>query len=49
MNLEEATRTAFYSGQSGDVVLFSPGVVSGGMFKTYRERGDMFKDAVSQL
>jgi UDP-N-acetylmuramoylalanine--D-glutamate ligase len=49
MNLEEATRSAFYSGQSGDVVLFSPGVVSGGMFKTYRERGDMFKDAVSQL
>lgn len=49
MNLEEATRTAFYSGTSGDVVLFSPGVVSGGMFRTYRERGDQFKDAVAQL
>ena len=49
MNLEEATRSAFYSGKSGDVVLFSPGVVSSGMFRTYRERGDLFKDAVAQL
>lgn len=49
MNLEEATRSAFYSGNKGDVVLFSPGVVSGGMFRTYRERGDKFKDSVSQL
>jgi UDP-N-acetylmuramoylalanine--D-glutamate ligase len=49
MNLEEATRTAFYSGEAGDVVLFSPGIVSGGMFRTYRERGDKFKDSVSQL
>lgn len=49
MNLEEAVRTAFYSGTAGDVVLFSPGVVSSGMFRTYRERGDLFKNAVSQL
>lgn len=49
MNLEEAVRTAFYSGSAGDVVLFSPGVVSSGMFRTYRERGDLFKNAVSQL
>lgn len=49
MNLEEATRSAFYAGDKGDVVLFSPGVVSGGMFKTYRERGDKFKESVYQL
>ncbi|PKP27414.1 MAG: hypothetical protein CVU02_03525 [Bacteroidetes bacterium HGW-Bacteroidetes-19] len=49
MNLEEATRTAFYSGKKGDVVLFSPGVISGGIFRTYRERGDKFKDAIAQL
>ena len=49
MNLEEATRTAFYAAQDGDCVLFSPGVVSGGIYKTYRERGEQFKNAVAQL
>lgn len=49
MNLEEAVRNAYYSCKQGDVVLFSPGNTSSGMYRTYRERGDKFKDAVAQL
>ncbi len=49
MNLEDAVRTAFYSSEPGDVVLFSPGIGSSGIYPTYRERGDKFKDAVAQL
>jgi len=49
MNLEDAVRTAFYAGSSDETVLFSPGVVSAGMYRTYRERGDKFKEAVAQL
>ena len=43
MNLEEAVRTAFMLLKMEIAVLFSPGVVSGGIHKTYRERGDQFK------
>jgi len=49
MNLEDAVRTAFYAGSSDETVLFSPGTVSEGMYRTYRERGDKFKEAVAQL
>jgi len=49
MNLEDAVRTAFYAGSTGETVLFSPGVVSSGMYRTYRERGERFKEAVAQL
>jgi UDP-N-acetylmuramoylalanine--D-glutamate ligase len=49
MNLEDAVRTAFYAGSSDETVLFSPGVVSAGMYRTYRERGEKFKEAVAQL
>lgn len=49
MNLEEAVRTAFYAAQSGDCVLFSPGVICGGVYKNFRERGEQFKKAVAQL
>ena len=49
MNLEDAVRTAFYAGSTGETVLFSPGVVSSGKHRTYRERGERFKEAVAQL
>ena len=49
MNLEDAVRTAFYAGSTSETVLFSPGIVSGGMYRTYRERGERFKEAVAQL
>jgi UDP-N-acetylmuramoylalanine--D-glutamate ligase len=49
MDLEDAVRTAFYAGSCDETVLFSPGVVSGGMYRTYRERGERFKEAVAQL
>ena len=49
MNLEDAVRTAFYAGSTGETILFSPGVVSAGMYRTYRERGERFKEAVAQL
>jgi len=49
MSLEDAVRTAFYAGSSDETVLFSPGVVSVGMYRTYRERGEKFKEAVAQL
>ena len=48
-NLEDAVRTAFYASSSDETILFSPGVVSGSMHRTYRERGDRFKEAVAQL
>ena len=49
MSMEDAVRTAFYAGSSDETVLFSPGVVSAGMYRTYRERGEKFKEAVAQL
>jgi UDP-N-acetylmuramoylalanine--D-glutamate ligase len=48
-DLEEAVRTAFYAGSSEETVLFSPGVAGTGMYRTYRERGEKFKEAVAQL
>lgn len=48
-NMEDAVRTAFYASSSYESVLFSPGVVSQGAYKTYRERGASFKEAVAQL
>lgn len=49
MNMEEAVRTAYYAAAAGDVILFAPGTISFGMYRTYRERGEKFKEAVAQL
>ncbi|MCQ2270300.1 MAG: hypothetical protein MJZ52_03615 [Bacteroidales bacterium] len=49
MNMEDAVRTSFYASAGGDAVLFAPGTTSFGMYRTYRERGDKFKEAVAQL
>ena len=48
-DMEDAVRTAFYASSSDETILFSPGVVSSGMYRTYRERGEKFKEAVAQL
>lgn len=47
--LEEAVNTANNLAQSGDVVLFSPGTSSFDMFRSYGERGDIFKSHVKNL
>ena len=49
MNMEDAVRTAYYAAAAGDAILFAPGTTSFGMYRTYRERGDKFKEAVAQL
>jgi UDP-N-acetylmuramoylalanine--D-glutamate ligase len=47
--LEEAVRIAFQSGRRGEVVLLSPACSSYDMFKDYKERGKVFKEAVNGL
>ena len=47
--LEEATQAAFESAQPGDCVLLSPMCASFDMFLDYRERGELFKQAVKNL
>ncbi len=47
--LEEAVRLAFESAKSGEVVLLSPACSSYDMFKDYKERGKVFKEAVRRL
>ncbi len=49
MNMEEAVRAAYYAAAAGDAVLFAPGTTSFSMYRTYRERGEKFKEAVAQL
>lgn len=49
MNLEDAVRTSLYSSDQGDVVLFSPGTPSRGIFHSYQDRGEKFKEAIAQL
>ena len=47
--LEEAVLLAFRSGRQGEVVLLSPACSSFDMFKDYKERGRVFKEAVKRL
>lgn len=46
---EEAVRTAYDLGQSGDVVLLSPACASFDLFDNYEDRGHQFKQAVRRL
>lgn len=46
-NMEEAVRLALESGGSGDVLLFSPGFASFGLFKNEYERNDAFVGCIS--
>jgi UDP-N-acetylmuramoylalanine--D-glutamate ligase len=47
--LEEAVLLAYQTAKKGDVVLLSPACSSFDMFKDYKERGKVFKDAVRGL
>lgn len=48
-NFEEIVKGAIQEGKSSDIVLLSPGCSSFDMFKSYAERGDVFKTAVKNL
>ena len=48
-NLTEAVESAFYQSQEGDCILFSPMCSSFDMFRDYKHRGEVFKEAVSRL
>lgn len=47
--LEEAVAISCREARSGETVLFSPGCSSFDMFKNYEERGEKFRDLVSQI
>lgn len=47
--LEEAVRLAHTTACSGDVVLLSPAAASWDMFRSYEERGRIFKEVVHML
>jgi len=48
-NMTEIIARAHEAAQPGDVVILSPACASFGMFKNYKERGALFKQAVSLL
>ncbi|MFC4778467.1 UDP-N-acetylmuramoyl-L-alanine--D-glutamate ligase [Paenibacillus sp. GCM10023252] len=47
--LREAVRQAAAMGEPGDIVLLSPACASWDMFKSYEQRGSMFKNSVHTL
>lgn len=48
-SLEEAVEVAVKTAKEGDYCLLSPACASWGMFKSYQQRGDMFKDLVNRI
>src|SRR5688572_4146951 len=48
-SMREAVRRAASLASAGDTVLLSPACASFDLFKDYRDRGDQFKNAVSEL
>lgn len=48
-NMVEIVEMAYNNAVSGDVVLLSPACASFDMFKSYKDRGQQFKDAVNKL
>ena len=48
-SMREAVRRAASLASVGDTVLLSPACASFDLFKDYRDRGDQFKEAVSEL
>ena len=49
VNLEEAVRICAQKAEEGDAVLLSPACASWDMFKSYEERGRLFKELVGSL
>ncbi len=48
-SLEEAVKVSAVQAQSGEAVLLSPACASWDMFKSYEQRGTLFKEYVNQL
>ncbi len=48
-NMEEAVRAGLATGEPGDVLLFSPGFASFGLFKNEYERNDAFVKFIKEL
>lgn len=48
-SLEEAVKVSTAQAQSGEAVLLSPACASWDMFKSYEQRGTLFKEYVNQL
>ena len=48
-NMEKIVNLAYNNAVSGDVVLLSPACASFDMFKSYKDRGQQFKDVVRKL
>lgn len=48
-SMQEAVSIAFENAKNGDCVLLSPACASWGMFKSYQQRGDIFKSCVRSL
>lgn len=48
-SLEEAIQICYDNAKDGDAVLLSPACASWDMFKSYEQRGDMFKEIVRNL
>jgi UDP-N-acetylmuramoylalanine--D-glutamate ligase len=49
VSLEDAVRTGYELANSGDRVLLAPACASFDMFRSFEERGEVFKAAVSEL
>lgn len=48
-SLEEAVNICYKNADSGDCILLSPACASWGMFKSYEQRGRIFKDLANNL
>ena len=48
-SMSEAVGKAFKKAAAGDIVLLSPACASFGLFKNYKERGELFKKEVFKL
>ena len=48
-SLKEAVEVSYKLAEPGEVVLLSPACASWDMFKSYEQRGDLFKEYVNQL
>ncbi|MFH1233798.1 MAG: UDP-N-acetylmuramoyl-L-alanine--D-glutamate ligase [Patescibacteria group bacterium] len=48
-NIKDAVKIAEENSATGDVVLLSTACASFGMFKNYKERGELFKQAVNKI
>ncbi len=48
-NAKDAVTAAYYLGETGDTVLFSPACPSFDLFESFEDRGKQFKAAVNEL